>query len=289
MILTVVREMPVGPCLNPAAAALAGCDIVAFHCIAIGTGMAATATVVVVMCRSRSTSTLLAVAHVASLWPCRDASTPPVRALSVLRVEAGTLRMLIARVSTIIEAADVMIFAVVRVVSIRPVFDPITGALTWQLVVASRRRSHFRVSLDFLHSGQALEQRVRIACIANWVPAVRVGKVRLHKMGPEDLIDVLVLIFRRGSVNGSPQSLLKLRVDLPLILQAANEGLRTLLAATAVPPARVVVGAICQEGSAIPEGIEVTLVVAPPAASGRYHFTKVDDGQTRHIVSSFCW
>lgn len=212
-----------------------------------------------------------------------------MRAFAILGVEASAFWVFIAGVSTITKAVNVMIFAVVRVVSIRPILDPTTGALAWQLVVASRRRSHFRVSLDFLHSGQALEQRVRIACVAYWVPAVRVGKVRLHKMGPEELTDVLVLIFRRGSVNGSPQSLLKLSVDLPLILQAANEGLRTLLAATAVPPARIVVGAICQEGSAIPEGIEVTLVVAPPAASGGYHFTKVDDGQTRHIVSSFCW
>merc|ERR1719263_2280725 len=97
--------------------------------------MTSSSAVVVVGRRRRSASTLLAVAHVSSLWTRGNGATPPVRALAILGVESGTLWMLIAGVGTVVEAADVVVLAVVRIVSICPILDPITGALARQLVV----------------------------------------------------------------------------------------------------------------------------------------------------------
>jgi hypothetical protein len=84
------------------------------------------------------TTTLLAVAHVSSLWAGVNGATAPVRALAVLGVESGTLWVFIAGVGTVIEAANVMIFSVVCEMAVCPHLDPATSALAWQLIVSSR-------------------------------------------------------------------------------------------------------------------------------------------------------
>jgi hypothetical protein len=58
-----------------------------------------------------------------------------VRALAILGVEAGALWVFIASVSAVVKAIDVMILAIVGKVSIRPVLNPMTSALAWQLIV----------------------------------------------------------------------------------------------------------------------------------------------------------
>jgi hypothetical protein len=203
--------------------------------------------------------------------------------------------MLITSVSAVIDAVNVVVLAVVRVVSVCPVLDPRARALSRKLVIAGWRCHHLSfgleqsrscISLEFLLSRHALEQGVRIAGITNQVPAVRcVGKVRVHETSVEEFLDVLILVFCRGCVDGGPERLFKLSVDLPLILQAPNKGLRALLAAAAVPPSRIVVGAICQESSTIPKRIEIALVVPPPALSEWHHLTKINDGQAWKLRS----
>ena len=141
MILAVVSEMAISPDFNPASTALARRHIVTINRIArSGSVAAATSAMVVVVGWWRwSTSALLEVAHVTGLWAGADLSTAPVGALAVLGVEAGAFRVLIARVSAIIKAVNVMIFSVVCKVSVCPDFNPAAGALAWQFIVTCGR------------------------------------------------------------------------------------------------------------------------------------------------------
>lgn len=121
---------------------------------------------------------------------------------------------------------------------------------------------------------------MRVACVANGVPSIfGSGEVGLHKVGVVEISNVLVVSFLHGCMDGNPHGLDELIVNLPLINQAIDEGFSAGLGSTGAPPPSLMVWAIGQESSAIPERIEIALVVPLPTLGVWHHLTKVDDCQ----------